>query len=95
MPEPRIDGHLETWPDLSQHFSEAALLCGNGLSTNVWPAFAYQSLFQHAQNAGFSAEDLALFDGSQNFERVLSDLNTAIRVNKTLRQPTMRSTSAT
>lgn len=87
MSTPRLDGSLETWPDLAPSFSEAALLCGNGLSVNVWTAFAYESLFDHAHDDGLTAEDLALFSGTENFERVMSDLNTAIRVNETLGQP--------
>ena len=88
MSTPRLDGSLESWPNLAPHFSDAALLCGNGLSINVWPAFAYGSLFDHAQDGGLTAQDLALFGGTENFERVLSDLNTAIRVNETLGQTT-------
>ena len=65
-------------------FSGGVLLCGNGLSINVWPAFAYGSLFDHARSGGLTGEDLALFAGTENFERVLSDLNTAIRVNEAL-----------
>jgi hypothetical protein len=85
---PRLDGTLERWPDLADAYVEAVLLCGNGLSVNVWPAFAYGSLFEHARDDGLTAEDLELFAGTENFERVLSDLNTAIRVNETLAQPT-------
>jgi hypothetical protein len=85
---PRLDGSLAAWPDLAQRFSEAALLCGNGLSVNVWRAFAYESLFDHALDGGLTNEDLALFGDAQNFERVLSDLNTAIRVNETIGQAT-------
>jgi Domain of unknown function (DUF4917) len=87
MPTPRLDGSLDAWPDLAACFSGAALLCGNGLSINVWPAFAYGSLFDHAHDGDLTAEDLALFGGTENFERVLSDLNTAIRVNETLGRP--------
>lgn len=90
MSTPRFDGSLETWPDLAARFSGAALLCGNGLSINVWPAFDYASLFDHAHDDGLTAEDLALFGESENFERILSDLNTAIRVNETLGQPAAR-----
>jgi Domain of unknown function (DUF4917) len=82
------DGSLGAWPELAPRFESAALLCGNGLSINVWPEFAYRSLFEHARGDGLSPEDLALFGDSENFERVLSDLNTAIHVNKTLGQPT-------
>jgi hypothetical protein len=58
------------------------------LSVNVCPAFAYASLFDYARDGGLTAQDLALFDDTENFERVLSDLNTAIRVNETLDQST-------
>src|SRR5665213_557992 len=87
METPRTDGSLEAWPELTSRFSKAALLCGNGLSINVWPAFVYGSLFEYAHDGGLTAQDLALFGGPENFERVLSDLNTAIRVNETLGQP--------
>ena len=84
MSTPRLDGSLEAWPDIVPRFSGSALLCGNGLGINVWPAFAYGSLFDHARSGGLTDEDLALFGGAENFERVLSDLNTAIRVNEAL-----------
>lgn len=87
MLAPPLNGSLERWPNLATRFSKAALLCGNGLSINVWPAFDYGSLFDHAHDGGLTAEDLALFGETENFERVLSDLNTAIRVNETLGQP--------
>jgi hypothetical protein len=90
MPTPRLDGSLEAWADLAPCFSAAALLCGNGLSVNVWPRFAYGSLFDYACDDGLTTEDLALFGGTENFERVLSDLNTAIRVNEVLGQPADR-----
>ncbi len=87
MSTPRLDGSLAAWPDLASRYSSAALLSGNGLSVNVWPAFGYGSLFDQARGDGLTAEDLALFGETENFERVLSDLNTAIRVNETLSQP--------
>ncbi|MFZ2050832.1 MAG: DUF4917 family protein [Solirubrobacteraceae bacterium] len=85
-----MDGSLTGWPDLAPRFSKAALLCGNGLSVNIWPAFAYESLFDYACDDGLTAEDLALFGETKNFERVLSDLNTAIRVDETLGVPADR-----
>lgn len=85
-----LDGSIEAWPDLAERFSKAALLCGNGLSVNVWPAFDYASLFDYACDDGLTAEDLALFAATKNFERVLSDLNTAISVNETLGEPADR-----
>jgi hypothetical protein len=87
---PQLDGSVESWPDIAPEFTEAALLCGNGLSINVWPAFAYGSLFDQARAGGLTAEDLALFASTENFERVLSDLNTAIRVNEALSLRTAR-----
>lgn len=90
MPTPPLDGSLDPWPDLAPRFSGAALLIGNGLSINVWPPFAYSSLFEHALTGGLSTEDRALFAGTENFERVLSDLNTAIRVNEVLSLPADR-----
>jgi Domain of unknown function (DUF4917) len=90
MATPPLNGSLEAWPDLASRFDKAALLCGNGLSINVWPAFAYGSLFDQAHDGWLTDEDLALFGDSENFERVLSDLNTAIRVNETLAIPVER-----
>jgi hypothetical protein len=84
MSTPSLDGSLEDWGDVQPTFSQSALLCGNGLSVNVWPAFAYESLFDHARSGGLTDEDLELFGKTENFERVLSDLNTAIRVNEAL-----------
>jgi hypothetical protein len=43
-------------------------------------------LFDYAREGGLTEQDLALFGDTENFERVLSDLNTAIRVNETLSQ---------
>jgi len=84
MPTPTLDGSLESWPELAGRFAGSALLSGNGLSVNVWPPFAYGSLFDHARDGGLTDQDLELFAGTENFERVLSDLNTAIRVNEVL-----------
>lgn len=50
------------------------------MSINVWPQFEYESLFDYASQGGLADEDLPLFDETTNFERVLADLNTAIRV---------------
>jgi hypothetical protein len=54
MATPPLSGSLESWPDLATHFSKAALLCGNGLNINVWPAFAYGSLFDQAHDGSSS-----------------------------------------
>ncbi len=75
-----LDGRLASWAEVAGEHEWQVLLLGNGLSTNVWPAFAYGSLFDHVRGGGLTAADLALFDSTPNFERVLGDLNTAIRV---------------
>jgi Domain of unknown function (DUF4917) len=74
------DGSLSQWQDIADAEEWAVLLLGNGLSINVWSAFQYRSLFDHAQGGGLTPEDLALFAETPNFERVLGDLNTTIRV---------------
>lgn len=75
-----IDGSLSDWQDIADGNEWEILLLGNGLSINVWDGFRYGKLFDHAHNAGLTADDLALFSGTPNFERILADLNTAIRV---------------
>jgi hypothetical protein len=79
-----LDGSLPSWAEISSRFDESALLLGNGLSINVWHAFEYGSLFEHACQEGLTATDRTLFEGNTNFETVLAGLNTAIRVNETL-----------
>jgi hypothetical protein len=66
------------------------LLLGNGLSVNVWQPFGYRALFDHAAKSELSVSDRGLFAGTTNFERVLGDLNTAIRVSDTLGLPTAK-----
>lgn len=79
-----IDGSLPPWREIATQHQWAALLLGNGLSINVWPRFAYTSLFDYARQNGFAEADRALFDGTRNFERALSDLMTAMHVNTAL-----------
>ncbi len=79
------DGSLQSWTEIEAGLENAVLLLGNGLSINVWPRFAYGSLLDHATDEGLTPEDLILFDGRSNFERVLADLNTAIRVNEAVK----------
>jgi hypothetical protein len=74
------DGSLYSWDDIADLAEWQVLLLGNGLSVNVWPPFGYRALFDHAARAELTDEDRALFAGTTNFERVLADLNTAIRV---------------
>ncbi len=74
-----LDGPLPRWEEISTLEKWQALLLGNGLSINVWPNFGYGSLFDHAQDGNLTDEDRALFRDTTNFERVLADLNIAIR----------------
>lgn len=75
-----IDGSLVGWEEVANAEKWQGLLLGNGLSVNVWPNFVYDSLFDHAQDGGgLTVEDRALFQSTPNFERVLADLNVAIR----------------
>jgi hypothetical protein len=84
MASDAIDGSLLPWPVVARKHNWTALLLGNGLSINVWPHFAYGSLFDHARRGRLTRADHALFDGTGNFERALSDLMTAMRVNEAL-----------
>ncbi|HXP38319.1 MAG TPA: DUF4917 family protein [Solirubrobacteraceae bacterium] len=85
MSDPVLDGTLHAWADIRSRFARSALLLGNGLSINVWPHFDYGSLFEHACRGGLTATDQMLFEDTPNFETVLADLNTAIRVNAALK----------
>jgi Domain of unknown function (DUF4917) len=84
MASDAIDGSLLPWSSVARQHAWAALLLGNGLSINVWPQFAYSSLFHHAERDRLTPVDRALFDGTRLFERALSDLMTAMRVNDAL-----------
>jgi hypothetical protein len=79
---PIPDGSLSGWDEIAEEYAWEALLLGNGLSINVWPAFGYASLFDHVRGGGLTRGDVRLFSESPNFERVLADLNTAIRVSE-------------
>ena len=73
------DGTLCDWRDIADAEAWQGLLLGNGLSINVWEPFGYRSLME-AATAQLTDADRALFDGTTNFERVLADVNTAVRV---------------
>jgi hypothetical protein len=88
MASPAFDGTLSAWVDIRSRFERSALLLGNGLSINVWPRFDYDSLFEHACSNGLTPADQTLFEGTPNFETVLGDLNTAIRVDEALESDT-------
>lgn len=85
MSDTSVDGTLHSWSEIRQSFEGSALLLGNGLGINVWPHFEYGSLYEHAcRSGGLTIGDQKLFAGTRNFENVLADLNTAIRVDDAL-----------
>ncbi len=80
-----IDASLADWDEVTAECDEwAALLLGNGLSRNVSDGFGYPSLFDKA--GALTAPDRALFEalGTRNFERVLGQLASAIRMAEAL-----------
>lgn len=77
------DGTLLWWSEIADAHEWDTLLLGNGLSINVWEPFGYRKLYDRARLRGLSPQDRKLFAGSTNFERVLAELVTAIRVNRT------------
>ena len=82
-----IDGSLARWEEVTAERDDwAALLLGNGLSRSVWDGFGYPSLFDKA--ADLTPADRSLFEalGTRNFERVLGELASAIRMAGTLGQ---------
>ncbi len=74
------DGRLSSWADIAGEFDWQTLLVGNGLSRHIWAPFGYPTLFDHASSAQLSDSERALFGATPNFERVLGDLLTAVRV---------------
>jgi hypothetical protein len=80
-----IDGSLAGWNEvMSERDDWAALLLGNGLSRNVWDGFGYPSLFDKATD--LTPPDRKLFDalGTKNFERVMGELASAMRMAEAL-----------
>lgn len=93
MRQPSPDGSLMSWQDIEEEYDWSALLLGNGLSINVWNRFGYSSLYREAQClelGSLTDADRALFAklGTQNFERVLGDLNASMTVLSALRKKT-------
>jgi uncharacterized protein DUF4917 len=82
-----IDGSLARWDDvLAERDDWNALLLGNGLSRSVWNGFGYPSLFDKAD--ALTVPDRKLFQAleTRNFERVLAELASAIRMAEVLGQ---------
>lgn len=75
------DGTLFDWRDIATSHKWDTLLLGNGMSINIWEPFGYRKLYDRAKLGDLSAQDRKLFSSTPNFERVLADVLTAIRVN--------------
>jgi hypothetical protein len=85
-----VDGRLASWQDTKDVQEWSDLLLGNGLSSHIWPSFAYRSLYAQACQAGIlGGVERKLFEASatENFERVLGALAVSIRTLETLREP--------
>ena len=80
MADETPDGTLHQWPAIADAHDWQTLILGNGLSTNVWAPFGYRTLFDHAARSELTEVDQELFAGTTNFESVLADIGTAIRV---------------
>jgi len=76
------DGTLHDWSEIADEHDWKTLLIGNGLSRHIWEPFGYPKLFDYAQSANLTDEDKALFERTPNFERILGELLTTIRVCK-------------
>jgi len=86
------DGGLHAWEEIADGDWDA-LLVGNGLSINISPKFAYESLYGEAERAGedgpLDARDLAVFEcfDTANFEVALAKLRDSIAMAEALGQP--------
>ncbi|HEY0390326.1 MAG TPA: DUF4917 family protein [Solirubrobacterales bacterium] len=83
------NGTLLDWRSIAGEHKWDTLLLGNGMSINVWEPFKYRALYDHAKSEDLSNADRKLFEATPNFERVLADLLTAIRVNEAIGIPTV------
>jgi Domain of unknown function (DUF4917) len=84
-----IDGQLASWPEVAALEDWRDLLLGNGLSSHIWPGFAYDSLYEHACKANvLNRSDRKLFETNPtiNFESVLAGLATTIQTLETLKE---------
>lgn len=85
-----IDGELASWCDVAGLEVWRDLLVGNGLSSHIWPGFAYESLYERACKAKvLTRGDRKLFEAgaTANFERVLAELAVSIRTVEALGGP--------
>jgi hypothetical protein len=88
------DGALHRWEEIADKGWDA-LLVGNGLSINISPQFAYESLYGESEKAhrGGGLDELgrAIFErfGTSNFEVVLGKLRDAIAMASVMGQDEM------
>lgn len=80
--EPVCDGTLANWEDICDAENWDTLLVGNGLSVHLWDKFGYTSLYEAVCDSLLTPADKQLFElaGTQNFERVLGDLELSIKI---------------
>jgi hypothetical protein len=81
---PTLDGSLASWDDVRRRAAWKGVLLGNGMSINIWGGFAYGRLYDRASDGELTDQDRALFGGRPNFELVLGELLTTIRVMEAL-----------
>lgn len=88
------DGVLHAWHEIADKGWDT-LLVGNGLSINISPEFAYESLYSEAEkapeNGPLDEQDLMVFErfGTSNFEVALGKLRDAIAMAEVLDQPSL------
>lgn len=86
------DGALSAWEEIADRGWDT-LLVGNGLSINISPKFAYESLYGEAEENGETGPldpgDLSVFEcfETDNFEVALAKLRDAIAMAEALGQP--------
>jgi hypothetical protein len=88
-----VDGQLAAWSTVESEQAWCDLLLGNGFSSHIWPAFAYDSLYSNACSAGMlDSSDRMLFEAgaTENFEGVLGALAVSIRTLDTLSDPAVK-----
>ena len=98
VPTPRrcghpVDGALASWQEVESEQAWRDLLLGNGLSSHIWPAFAYGSLYARACTSGLLASgDRELFtaNATENFETVLRALAVSIGTLSALGEPAVK-----
>jgi hypothetical protein len=72
---PRVpDGSLSDWDEIADDHRWDGLPLGNGLSINVWPDFAYGSLFDYVRGGGLTRGDVRSLAGKIDRPRALQVL---------------------